>query len=91
LADYLSPEQISAGWKLELGVKLSPETIYPYIWADQKSSGELYKFLRTKGNKSWSPGSNQDQRERINNAVCIDVTGQALSMRKGGLVTGRSR
>ena len=51
MADYLSPEQISAGWKLELGVKLSPETIYPYIWADQKSSGELYKFLRTKGNK----------------------------------------
>ncbi|MAT78566.1 hypothetical protein CMK14_25945 [Candidatus Poribacteria bacterium] len=84
MADYLSPEQISAGWKLELGVKLSPETIYPYIWADQKSSGELYKFLRTKGNKSWSPGSNQDQRGRINNAVCIDVTSQALSMREGG-------
>ncbi len=31
LAEHLCPEQISAGWKLELGVKLGPETIYPYI------------------------------------------------------------
>ena len=91
LADYLSPEQISGRLKLELGVKISHETIYRYIWGDKKSGGELYKFLRTKGNKSRSPGGNQDQRGQINNAVCIDVTGQALSMRKGRLVTERSR
>jgi len=48
LADDLSPEQISARWKLELGIKISLETIYPYIWADQKSGG-VYQFLRNKG------------------------------------------
>jgi len=42
LADDLSPEQISARWKLELGIKISLEAIYPYIWADQKSGGSVF-------------------------------------------------
>ena len=72
LADYLSPEQISGRLKLELGVKISHETIYRYIWGDKKSGGELYKFLPTKGKKYRSRGGNKDKRGQINNAVSID-------------------
>jgi len=50
LAGGLRLEQISVRWKLELGIKISPETIYPYIWANQKSGG-VYQFLRTKGKR----------------------------------------
>jgi IS30 family transposase len=43
-----SPEQISGRFKKE-GIFISHESIYIMIWADKKSGGELYKYLRHRG------------------------------------------
>jgi len=72
LGEYYSPEQISGRLKLALGVEISHETIYRYIWEDKKCGGELYKFLRTKGKRYRKRGSNKDKRGQIKNAVSID-------------------
>ena len=45
--EYHSPEQISGRLKKALGVEISHETIYRYIWGDKKGGGDLYKFLGT--------------------------------------------
>ena len=55
--------------KLELGIEISHETIDGYIWADKKSGGRIYKFLRTKGKKYRSRGVSKDRRGQIKNAV----------------------
>ena len=55
--------------KLELGIEISHETIDGYIWADKKSGGRIYKFLRTKGKKYQSRGVSKDRRGQIKNAV----------------------
>jgi len=49
LLDYLSPDQISGRLRLELGIEISHETIYRYIWSDKKRGGELHKYLRNRG------------------------------------------
>jgi len=72
LSDYLSPEQISGRLKLELGIKISHETIYRYIRNDKKSGGTLYKYLRSKGKPYRNRGGAKDSRGRICNAVSID-------------------
>ena len=51
--------------KLELGIEISHETIDGYIWADKKSGGRIYKFLRTKGKKYRSRGISIDDRPKI--------------------------
>ena len=51
--------------KLELGIEISHETIDGYIWADKKSGGRIYKFLRTKGKKYRSRGVSIDDRPKI--------------------------
>jgi len=38
-------------------------------WADKKSGGRIYKFLRTKGKKYRSKGVSKDRRGQIKNAV----------------------
>jgi len=72
LSDYLSPEQISGRLKLELGIEISHETIYRYIRNDKKSSGNLYKYLRSKGKPYRKRGVAKDSRGQICNAVSID-------------------
>lgn len=46
LAEYLSPEQISARLKLEGVLSISHETIYKHIWRNKKRGRELYRCLR---------------------------------------------
>ena len=72
LLDYLSPEQIAGRLKLELGVRISHETIYRYIWSDKEHGGVLYKYLRTQGKKYRSRGENKDKRGQIKNAISIE-------------------
>lgn len=50
-AEQLSPEQIS-GWMRETqNINVSHESIYQYIYADQRKGGTLYKQLRRTGKK----------------------------------------
>jgi len=72
LLDYLSPEQISGRLRLELGIEISHETIYRYIWSDKKRGGELHKYLRSRGKPYRKRGRNKDSRGQIKNAVSID-------------------
>lgn len=72
LMDYLSPEQISGRLKLELGVEISHETIYRYIWEEKRKGGVLYKQLRSQGKRYRRRGSKKDRRGQIKNAVSID-------------------
>ena len=48
-----SPVQLS-GWlqeHKELGMQISPEWIYQYIWQDKRQGGTLYQQLRHQGNR----------------------------------------
>ncbi len=46
IRDEWSPEQIVGRVEMEQGVSISHEWIYQYIYADQRSGGDLYRFLR---------------------------------------------
>lgn len=72
LKEYYSPEQMMGRLKLALGVEISHETIYRYIWEDKANGGELYKYLRTQGKKYRKRGESKDKRGQIKNAVSID-------------------
>jgi len=72
LKQYLSPEQISGRLKLELGLEISHETIYKYIWEDKKTGGEIHKHLRNKGKRYRARGNKKDSRGQIKNAISID-------------------
>jgi len=72
LKQYLSPEQISGRLKLELGLEISHETIYKYIWEDKKTGGKIHKHLRNKGKRYRARGNKKDSRGRIKNAISID-------------------
>lgn len=68
-----SPEQIS-GWLLQTEkLLISHERIYQHIWADKRRGGDLHKYLRSKGKKYQSRGSNgKTSRGQIKNRVSID-------------------
>lgn len=46
-----SPEQLSFWLRTECGVSLSHEWIYQMIWADKRTGGDLWRFLRRRGKK----------------------------------------
>ncbi len=49
-----SPEQIS-GWLLEYKqASISHESIYFHVWADKKTGGDLYTYLRRQGKSTTS-------------------------------------
>jgi IS30 family transposase len=66
-----SPEQIVGRVAMEQGVSISHEWIYQYIYADQRSGGDLYRFLRCQKVRRKRYGS-YDRRGRIPNQVSID-------------------
>ena len=72
LKQYVSPEQILGRLKLELGLEISHETIYKYIWEDKKTGGKIHKHLRNKGKLYRARGNKKDSRGRIKNAISID-------------------
>ena len=59
-----SPEQIVGRLKDEQGARISHEWIYQYIYADQRSGGDLYRFLRCQKARRKHYGS-YDRRGRI--------------------------
>ncbi|MEK7761433.1 MAG: IS30 family transposase [Nitrospirota bacterium] len=46
-----SPEQLSFWLRTERGVSLSHEWIYQLIWADKRTGGDLWRFLRRRGKR----------------------------------------
>jgi IS30 family transposase len=41
-----SPEQVAGRLRRQGALRISPETIYRYIWADKRQGGTLYRHLR---------------------------------------------
>jgi IS30 family transposase len=66
-----SPEQIVGRVAIEQGVSISHEWIYQYVYADQRSGGDLYRFLRCQKLRRKRYGA-YDRRGCIPNQVSID-------------------
>jgi len=66
-----SPEQIAGRIAMEQGVSISHEWIYQYIYADKRSSGDLYRYLRCQKARRKRYG-HYDRRGCIPNRVSID-------------------
>ena len=90
MADYLSPEQISAGWKLELGVKISLETIYSSSRVARRVVENSISFCEQRETSSGHLATIKTRKDRSTMRSVLMI-GQVLSVRNGGLVTGGSR
>ena len=67
-----SPEQIS-GWLFEDKQEpISHESIYLHVWADKKTGGDLYTYLRRQGKKYDKRRNGKSPRGQIKNRVSID-------------------
>ena len=66
-----SPEQVAGRVEMEQGVAISHEWIYQYIYADKRSGGDLYTYLRCQKVRRKRYGA-YDRRGRIPNQVSID-------------------
>ena len=66
-----SPEQIVGRLEMEHEVQISHEWIYQHIYADKRSGGDLYRYLRCQKKRRKRYGS-YDRRGIIRNQVSID-------------------
>jgi IS30 family transposase len=66
-----SPEKIVGRLEIEQGVHISHEWIYQYIYADKRSGGDLYRYLRCQKERRKHYGS-YDRRGVIPDQVSID-------------------
>lgn len=67
-----SPEQVSGVLKKKLGVAVSHEWIYQFIWKDKHQKGTLFTHLRRKGRRYRKRGSSKDTRGQIVGRVGIE-------------------
>lgn len=67
-----SPEQISGRMVLDGLKSISHETIYQYVYANQKSGGKLYLYLRHKHKKYTKRTASHRSRGQIKNRISID-------------------
>jgi len=67
-----SPEQISGRMKIDAIGSLSHETIYQYIYHNQRSGGKLYKYLRHKNKKYTKRSDQYKSRGQIKGRISID-------------------
>lgn len=67
-----SPEQISGRMVLEGLKSISYETIYQYVYENQRSGGKLYLYLRHKHKKYTKRTAGHRSRGQIKNRVSID-------------------
>lgn len=77
-----SPEQIVGRLEMEQDIHISHEWIYQYIYADKRSGGDLYRYLRCQKKRRKRYGS-YDRRGLIPNQVSIDE--------RPAIVDGRGR
>ena len=94
IRDEWSPEQIVGRLEDEQGVCISHEWIYQYVYADKRSGGDLYRYLRCQKPRRKRYGS-YDRRGIIPNQVSIDErpavvdTRQRLGDWEGDTVIGK--
>ncbi len=73
IKDGYSPEQISGRMALVTELRsVSHETIYKYIYHNQRSGGNLYKYLRHKNKKYTKRSAMYRSRGQIKNRISID-------------------
>ena len=73
LREEFSPEQISCTMRGSVGISISHERIYQYIWHDKKHGGDLYLKLRIAGvKKRRKRYGKKDWRGKIPNRIDID-------------------
>ncbi len=65
------PEQVAGRIAMEQGISISHEWIYQHIYADQRSGGDLYRYLRRQKVRRKRYGV-YDRRGCIPNQVSID-------------------
>ena len=76
-----SPEQIS-GWLKENELdSISHESIYQYVYADKRASGDLHKHLRCQKKYRKRHGG-QDRRGKIPNRVSIEERPEIIELRE---------
>lgn len=71
LITFLSPEQIVGEAKLAGIPCISHESIYRFIWADKRSGGTYYQYLRHRSKRYRKRGASKDKRGQILNKVDI--------------------
>ena len=71
LRDGLSPDQLVGRLKKQKIANISYETVYRYIYANQRSGGRLYMLLRHKNKKYGNRSSQYKTRGQIKNRVNI--------------------
>lgn len=71
LREGLSPEQLVGRIYLKHKISLSYETVYRYVYSNQKSNGRLYKSLRHQNKKYTKRSSQYKSRGQIKNRVNI--------------------
>ena len=67
-----SPEQITGRMKLEIGLSISHETIYRFIYINKVNGGKLYKSLRHKNKKYHKRSNHYKSRGTIIDRIMID-------------------
>ena len=67
-----SPEQISGRMKLDIGLSITHETIYSFIYANKTNGGKLYKYLRHKNKKYHKRSNKYKARGIIIDRIMID-------------------
>ncbi len=66
-----SPQQVCGWLQRNLGLNVSHQRLYDYIWEDRKRGGSLHTHLRC-GRKSRKPHRSSDGRGQIPNRVSIE-------------------
>ena len=89
-----SPEQIVGRVRMEQGIVISHEWIYQYVYADKRSGGDLYRYLRCQKARRKRYGA-YDRRGCIPDQVSIDERPAIVDARRrfgdweGDTVIGR--
>jgi IS30 family transposase len=76
-----SPEQISGWYKANGVLRISPEHIYQYVYADKQAGGELFKHLRCQKPGRKRPGK-YDRRGLIPDRKSIDERPAVVEQRQ---------
>jgi len=74
-----SPEQIAATLFREHGTKVSPESLYSYIWRNKRAGGKLYKHLRHGGKKRNKRSGTKSGRGMIPGRIGIEQRPQVVA------------
>jgi len=77
-----SPEQIAGRLKLSESISVSHESIYRFVWKDQKEGGSLYKHLRRRGKKYNKRGSKLAGRGLIPGRIGIECRPEIVDTRE---------